>query len=161
MMLGEANVASPTIRSLSGSFGLWGLVDKLLAIVPDASVKASSSLVELVKSLTGEDALDIDRKNLAPLSSVNLTARLMVIANHPPVLADPSGALAQRMVILETRRSWAGKEEQKAHGQTADGASRHSAMGHRRLATASETRAFPAAKIVAALGGAIRVCSVR
>ncbi len=39
MMLGEGNVASPTIRSLSGSFGLWGLVGKLLAIVPDASLK--------------------------------------------------------------------------------------------------------------------------
>ena len=84
MLLGEANVASPTIRSLSGSFGLWGLVGKLLAIVPDASLKASASLVELIKSLTGEDALDIERKNLAPLSSVNLTARLMIIANDLP-----------------------------------------------------------------------------
>ena len=70
MMLSEANVASPTIRSLSGSFGLWGLVGKTLAIVPDAGPKASASLVELIKSLTGEDALDIDRKNLAPLSSI-------------------------------------------------------------------------------------------
>lgn len=113
MMLGEANVASPTIRSLSGSFGLWGLVGKLLAIVPDASVKASSNLVELIKSLTGEDALDVERKNLAPLSSINLTARLMVIANQPPVMADPSGALAQRMIILESRRSWADKEDRK------------------------------------------------
>lgn len=33
------------------------------------------SQVELIKSLTGEDALDIERKNLAPLSSINLTAR--------------------------------------------------------------------------------------
>ena len=113
MMLGESNVASPTIRSLSGSFGLWGLLGKLLAIVPDASQKASSSLVELIKSLTGEDALDIDRKNLAPLSSINLTARLMVIANQLPSMTDPSGALAQRMLILETKRSWAGKEDRR------------------------------------------------
>jgi putative DNA primase/helicase len=113
MMLGESNVASPTIRGLSGSFGLWGLVGKTLAIVPDASVKASSSLVELIKSLTGEDALDIDRKNLAPLSGVDLTSRLMVVANQPPAMVDPSGALAQRMIILETRHSWAGKEDRQ------------------------------------------------
>ncbi len=113
MMLGAANVASPTIRSLSGSFGLWGLVGKSLAIVPDASLKASSSLVELIKSLTGEDALDIERKNLAPLSSMNLSARLMVVANDLPQMADPSGALAQRMIILATRRSWAGREDRR------------------------------------------------
>ena len=113
MMLGEANVASPTIRSLSGAFGLWGLVGKSLAIVPDASLRASSSLVELIKSLTGEDSLDIERKNLGPLSSVNLTSRLMVIANDLPQMVDPSGALAERMIILATKMSFAGKEDKK------------------------------------------------
>jgi putative DNA primase/helicase len=111
MMLGEANVASPTIRSLSGVFGLWGLVGKSLAIVPDASLRASSNLVELIKCLTGEDALDVERKNLGPLSSVNLTSRLMVIANDLPQMADPSGALAERMIILATTKSFAGNED--------------------------------------------------
>lgn len=111
MLLGESNVASPTIRSLSGSFGLWGLLGKSLAIVPDASPTASSSLVELLKSLTGEDALDIDRKNLAPLSSVKLTARLMIIANDLPEMSDPSGALAERLLIVRTTHSWAGRED--------------------------------------------------
>jgi putative DNA primase/helicase len=111
-MLGAENVASPTMRTLSGHFGLWGLVGKLLAIVPDASVaKTSHSLVELIKSLTGEDALDIERKSLSPLSSVNLRARLMVIANQVPGMVDPSGALGHRILALETRRSWAGKED--------------------------------------------------
>jgi putative DNA primase/helicase len=111
-MLGAENVASPTMRSLSGSFGLWGLLGKLLAIVPDASVaKTSDSLVELIKSLSGEDALDIERKNLCSLSSVNLKARLMVIANHLPGMNDPSGALGQRILALETSRSWAGQED--------------------------------------------------
>ena len=111
-MLGAENVASPTMRSLSGSFGLWGLVGKLLAIVPDASVaKTSDSLVELIKSLSGEDALDIERKNCCSLSSVNLKARLMIIANHLPGMHDPSGALGQRILALETTRSWAGKED--------------------------------------------------
>ena len=111
-MLGAENVASPTMRSLSGSFGLWGLLGKLLAIVPDASVaKTSDSLVELMKSLVGEDALDIERKKCCSLSSVNLKARLMVIANCLPGMHDPSGALGQRILALETTRSWAGKED--------------------------------------------------
>jgi putative DNA primase/helicase len=113
MMLGESNVASPMMRSLSGSFGLWGLPGKLLAIVPDASeARASNSLVELVKCLTGEDAIDVDRKNLAPMSSVKLTTRLMVIANQAPLMTDSSGAIGHRIVALETRRSWAGQEDQ-------------------------------------------------
>ena len=112
MMLGESNVASPMMRSLSSSFGLWGLVGKLLAIVPDASeAKASNSVVELVKCLTGEDALDIDRKNLSPMSSVKLGTRLMVIANQPPILTDSSGAIGHRILALETKRSWAGHED--------------------------------------------------
>ena len=95
-MLGAENVASPTMRSLSGIFGLWGLLGKLLAIVPDASVaKTSDSLVELIKSLSGEDALDIERKNCCSLSSVNLKARLMMIANCLPGMHDPSGALGR------------------------------------------------------------------
>jgi len=111
-MLGAENVASPTMRSLSGSFGLWGLLGKLLAIVPDASVaKTSDSFVELIKSLSGEDALDIERKNCCSLSSVNLKTRLMIIANHLPGMHDSSGALGQRLIVLKTSRSWVGKED--------------------------------------------------
>ena len=33
-LLGRQNVACPSIRSLSGQFGLWALLDKSLAIVP-------------------------------------------------------------------------------------------------------------------------------
>jgi putative DNA primase/helicase len=113
-MLGAENVASPTLRSLSGTFGLWGLLGKLLAIVPDASAaRTSDNLVELIKSLTGEDALDIERKNLSPLSSVNLKVRLMVIANQLPGMNDCSGALGQRILALETKRSWVGKEDRQ------------------------------------------------
>ena len=113
MMLGENNVASPMVRSLAGSFGLWALFGKPLAIIPDASVKPPNSLVELIKSVVGEDALNIDRKNLPPLCSVKLPTRLMIVANDLPQMADPSGALAERLVILQTRRSWAGKEDIK------------------------------------------------
>jgi len=137
MMLGEANVASPMMRSLSGSFGLWGLLGKLLAIVPDASeARASNGLVELVKCLTGEDALDVDRKNLAPMSSVRLTTRLMIIANQPPILADSSGAIGHRIIALETRRSWAGKEDVPLTGKLMSelpGILRWSMEGWRRL----------------------------
>ena len=57
MMLRESNVASPTIRSLSGSFGLWGLVGKTLAIVPDASLKASSQPSGIDQELDGRRCL--------------------------------------------------------------------------------------------------------
>jgi putative DNA primase/helicase len=44
------------------------------------------------------------------MSSVTLVARLMVIANQPPIMEDPSGAIGHRIIALETKRSWAGQE---------------------------------------------------
>jgi hypothetical protein len=32
-LIGSRNVACPSIRALSGQFGLWGLVDKSVAII--------------------------------------------------------------------------------------------------------------------------------
>jgi putative DNA primase/helicase len=111
-LLGRSNVANPSIRSLSGQFGLWGLINKSLAIVPDATLsKACPALEELLKSISGEDAMDVHRKGMAPLTGIRLPTRLMLLANELPAFHDPSGALRQRMIILRTERSFYGKED--------------------------------------------------
>lgn len=110
-LLNSQNVASPSIRDLSSSFGLWGLLGKKLAIIPDAVLPhPSPSLEEVLKCISGEDSVDVNRKGLPPLSGVKLKCRLMVLANERPVYRDPSGALDRRTIELRTNRSFFGAE---------------------------------------------------
>ena len=84
-LIGCRNVASPSIRSLSGQFGLWALLDKSVAIVPDATLpRPCPALEELLKSISGEDAVDIHRKGMPPLTGVRLPTRIVVLANEQP-----------------------------------------------------------------------------
>jgi len=111
-LLGRRNVASPSIRSLSGSFGLWGMLDKMLAIIPDATLpNPCPALEELLKSISGEDSVDIHRKGMAPLTGIRLSTRLMLLANELPAFHDPSGALERRLIVLKTERSFYGRED--------------------------------------------------
>lgn len=111
-VLGRGNVASPSIRDLSNHFGLWGLLDKKLAIIPDAVLpRPCPALEELLKSLSGEDSVNIHRKGLPPLTGIRLGVRLMVLANELPAFQDPSGALKRRLITLRTTRSFFGNED--------------------------------------------------
>lgn len=112
-MLGAHNVAGPTLCSLATNFGLWPLVGKSLAIISDARLSGRSDaavIVERLLSISGEDSLTIDRKNLSPVT-VKLSTRLMVCTNELPKLSDSSGALAGRFIILRMTKSFFGRED--------------------------------------------------
>jgi len=112
-LLGPSTVASPKIRTLNSEFGLWGLLDKKLAILPDATLSRSSEqLEEVLKCLSGEDAVDIQRKGLPPLTGICLPTRILIIANEMPAFKDVSGALKGRIMPLSTSRSFYGEENQ-------------------------------------------------
>ena len=111
-LLGPQSVASPSIRSLGGQFGLWGLLEKQLAIIPDATLPSPCPAVEeVLKSISGEDPLDIHRKDLPPITSVRLSTKLMILANELPRFRDPTGALSSRTLLLRTRTSFVEKED--------------------------------------------------
>jgi putative DNA primase/helicase len=111
-LIGRCNVASPSIRSLSGQFGLWGMLEKSVAIVPDATLPhPCPALEELLKSISGEDAMDIHRKGMPPLTGIRLPTRIVILANEQPAFHDPSGALQRRLITLRTRQSFSGKED--------------------------------------------------
>ena len=116
-LVGCDNVASPTFASLGGNFGLQGLVGKSVTIIHDARLGSNRSdiVTERLLSISGEDALDIDRKYLEPLSSVRLGTRIVVVSNEVPRLQDASGALASRFSILRLTNSFYGQED---HGLT-------------------------------------------
>lgn len=112
-LVGKANVCGPTLASLSTNFGLWPFIGKSLAIISDARLGGrtdSQIVVERLLSISGEDSLTIDRKNLEPLT-VKLSTRLMLCSNELPRLGDSSGALAGRMILLRLTQSFYGRED--------------------------------------------------
>ena len=112
-MVGAANVCGPTLSGLATNFGLWSLRFKQLAIVSDARLSGRTDqavVTERLLAISGEDAITIDIKNKPPVTE-RLSTRLMVISNELPRLADASGALANRFIVLTLNESFLGRED--------------------------------------------------
>ena len=112
-LIGERNVAGPTLSSLSEPFGLEPLLGKSVAIISDARLSGrtdGSVVTERLLSISGEDALSIGRKYMTAVQG-KLDTRLMFLSNELPRFSDVSGALAGRMIILRLTRSWYGTED--------------------------------------------------
>ena len=112
-LIGADNIAGPTLSSLGTNFGLWPLIGKTVAMIQDARLSGRTdiaTIVERLLSISGEDALTIDRKNLSPVTA-KLFARFMLFSNELPKLNDASGALPGRMILLRLTESWFGKED--------------------------------------------------
>ncbi|MFD1378623.1 DNA primase family protein [Fodinicurvata halophila] len=112
-LLGQGNVVAPTLASLATNFGLAPLIGKSLAIIGDARLSArvdQASIAERLLSISGEDVQTIDRKYLPPWTG-RMPVRFLVMTNELPRLADASGALASRFVVLTMERSFYGQED--------------------------------------------------
>jgi putative DNA primase/helicase len=112
-LVGPDNVASPTLTSLSNNFGLAPLIGKQLAIISDARLSGRTDqaiVVERLLSISGEDALTIDRK-CRECVTLKLPTRIILLSNELPKLSDASGALAERFLILVLKRSFLGHED--------------------------------------------------
>jgi P4 family phage/plasmid primase-like protien len=107
-LVGRASAVSPKLVDFSLNFGLAPLLDKALAIIPDARLGSrhdEATLVERLLSISGEDTITIDRKHRDPLT-VKLQARVTILTNELPSWADTAGALASRLIVLRLSRSF-------------------------------------------------------
>jgi putative DNA primase/helicase len=112
-LLGKDNVCCPTLAGLSSHFGLSPLIDKRAAIISDARLGPQTNahvVAERLLSISGEDALTIDRKYREPWTG-RLHTRFLILTNELPRIADSSGALASRFVLLTMSNSFYGKED--------------------------------------------------
>jgi putative DNA primase/helicase len=112
-IVGHASVAGPTLASLQMNFGLWPLIGKPLAIISDARLGGKSDqamIAERLLSISGEDTITIDRKQMSAWTG-RLPTRFMVLTNELPRIADPSGALAGRFIVLVLENSFYGRED--------------------------------------------------
>jgi putative DNA primase/helicase len=90
-LVGDENVAGPTLSSLNGDFGLAPLLGKTLAVVSDARLngKGAHTVVERLLSISGEDTLTVNRKYRDQWTG-KLPCRLMLCSNELPQLGDAS-----------------------------------------------------------------------
>jgi P4 family phage/plasmid primase-like protien len=112
-LVGIQNTAGPTLASLGTNFGLWPLLGKSVAIISDARLSGHTDaavVTERLLSISGEDALTVDRKNLSPVTC-QLPVRFVILTNELPRLNDPSGALVGRLIVLRQTESWYGRED--------------------------------------------------
>jgi putative DNA primase/helicase len=112
-LLGQDNVAGPTLASLGSNFGLAPLIGKPLAVIADARLGGRAdqyAIAERLLSVSGEDAITIDRKFL-PAWTGRLPTRFILLTNELPRIADASGALASRFIVMTLTESFLGRED--------------------------------------------------
>jgi putative DNA primase/helicase len=112
-LVGLQNTAGPTLASLGSNFGLQQLLGKTLAIISDARLSGRTDtavVVERLLSISGEDAVTVDRKNRSHVTC-RLPVRFVIITNELPKINDPSGALVGRLLVQRLMRTWYGKED--------------------------------------------------
>lgn len=103
------------VNRLENEFGLACLLGKRVAY--DQDVRASTShlrnvgqVVERLLGISGEDEQNIPRKNREDLI-LTMGVRLLLGSNPPFGLADVTGALATRLIVLTFPESFLGREE--------------------------------------------------
>jgi len=112
-LVGEHNAAGPTLSSLTTNFGLWALLGKSVATISDARLSGrvdQAIITERLLSISGEDTLTIDRKNLEPVTA-KLDCRIVIASNELPKLNDASGALVGRLLVIPFTESFLGRED--------------------------------------------------
>jgi putative DNA primase/helicase len=112
-LVGANNVVNPTLSTLARPFGLASLIDKPVAVFPDARLSSrpdNAAIVECLLSISGEDDQTIDRKHM-PAWTGRLPTRFVLISNELPRLRDASGALTGRLIILRFTRSFYDRED--------------------------------------------------
>jgi putative DNA primase/helicase len=101
------------LASLSSQFGLAPFIGKLAAIISDARLGSrhdQHAIAERLLSISGEDTITVDRKYQSEWTG-RLSTRFIVMTNELPRLADASGALASRFIVLNMKHSFYGRED--------------------------------------------------
>jgi putative DNA primase/helicase len=114
-LLGADAVCGPTLAGLAGPFGLQTLLDKRLATISDARLSSradQAQIAERLLTISGEDVVSVPRKYERDWCG-RLPTRFLILTNELPRLADSSGALASRFIVLAMHRSFFGQEDHR------------------------------------------------
>lgn len=100
-MLGESNVAHVGLDQLSERFSLQPLMGKLANICGDLC-EIDGTAEGVLKRLTGQDNITVDRKYLSPIT-MSPAVKLVFATNVLPRFADKSEGVWRRLMVLPFR----------------------------------------------------------
>lgn len=102
-LIGVENYGTTEFQQLTEQFGLEHLLSCSVAVIPDAHLghrTCSASAVRVLKTISGEDAITINRKYQTALKNCRMPVRFIIATNTMQALSDPSGALLRRWQFL-------------------------------------------------------------
>ncbi len=113
-LVGSDVNCSPTLANLGDRNGGQVLIGKRLAVIGDARLSKrrhdTPAIIERLLSISGGDHQTFPRKYLPDWEGVP-EVKFVLLSNELPPLADESGALLGRLLLLNTTRSHLGKED--------------------------------------------------
>lgn len=110
-LAGTVNTTSPTLAGLTTQFGLQDAIGKTLISIGDARLSGNTStLVERLLSIIGEDNITVDRKHREPWTG-RLPGRIMIASNEVPDFRDASGAIGSRFLVARMVHSFYDRED--------------------------------------------------
>ncbi|QDT02217.1 hypothetical protein K227x_05890 [Rubripirellula lacrimiformis] len=113
-MLGRESVANPCLGDLANQYALQGMMDKSAAIIGDLRLSGrvdDTQITEKLLAISGEDALDVQRKYLETIHSHKFNIRFTISSNMLPKLSDSSAALMSRFLFLSMPNTYYGRED--------------------------------------------------
>ncbi len=103
-LVGESSRCAMSFETINKQFGLQNALGKSLMIFPDARQDAKfdnqGSIVGTLLSITGEDEIQVDRKNLFSVTT-KLNTRVVIVSNEVMRLTDRAKALSRRILWLK------------------------------------------------------------
>ncbi|MGH6670740.1 MAG: DNA primase family protein [Xanthobacteraceae bacterium] len=112
-LVGRANTHSPSIKELSGRFGLWGCLGKSLITITDMDIDSRTEIgnaATSIKAITGEDMISVERKNKDPWAGL-MAGRIWLAANGLPDFGSHASAICTRVRVLPFFVSFLGRED--------------------------------------------------
>ncbi len=113
-LVGPDNSTGFSLERLATEFGPSALVNKAVALVGEVELSANpqrAKIVEVLKSIIGEDSISINTKYESTFPSLRLPTRFVIASNSVPRLLDASGALAHRFLFVPFEMSFVGRED--------------------------------------------------
>lgn len=102
-LVGADNQTAVRSADIVSQFGMAGLIGRTLATFDDDRITGSGKkFVDILKNIIGEGKVSIPRKYQDDWRG-SLLVRFMYIANELSAMPDSSGAIIERMLVLETR----------------------------------------------------------
>jgi len=121
-LMGHDNYSTPSMSNFASEFGLESSLGKRAMFISDAHLPSRdrSTILDRLKGISGQDRLDVNRKNRLQLKGVRL-GQIVIACNEMGDIQDESNALIDRYSVIQFTKSFLGKEDpelgQKIRGE--------------------------------------------